>query len=1139
MTSKQLSLLFALLAFASASWVMAQSGAGGISGVVKDPAGALVSSATVVAQDVSTGLETSQATTSSGAYGFSSLPIGTYKLTVDAHGFRKEIREGLHVFTGQILTVDFDLTVGNNTEVVAVTGAPPLVDTTTSATGTTRTIEEVTDLPVELNGRNRNPIDLLQTFPGVNYIPSTNNNTSVINGVGDGGGYNSFTSYRIDGIDGSPQPTQSLSDAGALSPDVVAEFRVVTNTNAEIGGDLGSSIELVTKSGTNAFHGTAYEYARNDAFDAKNYFAKTVSPYKQHEFAGVFGGPIVKNKHFFLVSLGGYTIRHAASGVIATVPTEKMRTGDFSELLGTGVGTIYDPETNTQTPGGVVRQPFPGNIIPSDRLSNASKYFLQGYPLPNLPGTQNNWEGTAVPNNLNKLNMYIKTDHTFGTKQRLSFGWEYVPYWSTDGCVSIFANALAGWGPQTLGCSTETVHSYRLRFNYSWMISNSLIFSARVGVNSDPTHLGSNTGRLNEGQLAGLTGFFEPGLPQVTISNTQGFGITQRDSVSGGRVVPMYFDLSKLKGNHQIKFGVQGTVIRDPNASESEANVGFNSLSTGQPGDPNSGWGFASFLLGDVYSVSDNTPINTSYSMSTWSVFAQDQWRVTPKLSINYGLRYDLFFTPQEKNGSIAFFDPTIPNPGADGHLGAIGFWGHGPGRNGRDRILDVYKKAFSPRLGLAYAWKPQFVTRAYYGIDHNPLEYVYYGGTGAPPYGFSALVSAASLDNGVTPVYNWDNPFPFTQPSLPNLDPALENGQSVAYTDPRRDQPALAQNFGLSNQLNIGKGLVVGIDYVGKIIRGLPTSSLVDLNQLDPQYYSLGSVLLDNINSPEAQAAGIPLPYPDFTGSVAQALRPFPQYNYIDYVDAKSRKETYNAVSFTVQKHFGNGFNFLAAYTISKALTNDQGSGCVHYLCVGPPTGVQVSGQHAWGPQSVDVPRIFTASYSYDLPFGPGKALFKDMGRLGRALVGGWQIAGIQSYTSGTPVAISTSSAIPTVGAVWANVVPGVSEKLTSCGDYRPGSSLFLNPAAFAAPAPYTLGTANILPNVRGCPSLNEDFTLTKSIAIRESISVKFGVDLFNAFNRHEWTGLASNVNNPVTFGTFSGATNPRTMQLYGRITF
>jgi hypothetical protein len=186
-----------------------------------------------------------------------------------------------------------------------------------------------------------------------------------------------------------------------------------------------------------------------------------------------------------------------------------------------------------------------------------------------------------------------------------------------------------------------------------------------------------------------------------------------------------------------------------------------------------------------------------------------------------------------------------------------------------------------------------------------------------------------------------------------------------------------------------------------------------------------------------------------------------------------------------------------------------------------------------------VDVPQILTASYSYELPFGPGKSFFNSSNSLARALLAGWQVAGIQSYTSGTPVVVTTSSAIPTVGAVWANVVPGVPETLTSCSNYRPGSGPYLNPAAFTAPAPYTLGTANILPNVRGCPSLNEDFNITKAFAIRESVNLKLGVDLFNAFNRHEWTTLAGNVNNPATFGTFSGATNPRTMQLSGRITF
>jgi hypothetical protein len=1130
----------ALMVCSFAPLVSGQLSTGSIVGVVKDSSGAVVPGVLVTATKVDTGVESSATTTKTGDYSFPSLSVGVYTLAVDGAGFRREVNSNIYVIVGQVLAVDFTLTVGSNTQVVSVTAAPPLVDTTSSTNGTTLTLNEVADLPVQLNGRNRNPTDLLQTFPGVNFMASTNNNTSVINGIGDGGGYNSFTSYRIDGIDGSYQPTQSFSDSGALSPDVVEQLRVVTDTDAESAGDMGSNFVLVTKSGTNKYHGSLYSYVRNDAFDSKNYFATSVSPYKQNEFAGVIGGPIIRDKHFFLVSLGGFTVRKAASGVIATVPTAKMRTGDFSELLGTGVGTIYDPDTNTETPNGIVRQPFPGNVIPPQRISSVSDYFLQGYPLPNLPGLQNNWQGTAIPNNLNKINMYVKTDHNFGEHHHLSFGWEYVPYWSTGGCVSIFANALEGWGPQTLGCSTETVHSYRLRFVYTWAVSNSLLLSARVGVNGDPTTLGSNTGRMNGGQQAGLQGFFEPGIPQVTITDTQGFGITQRQEISGGRVIPMYIEATKLKGSHQVKFGFQGAVIHDPNEQQYEAGVGFDQLTTGQPGAPNTGWGFASFLLGDVDSVNDTSPVNVHYTMSTWGLFAQDQWRATPKLTINYGLRYDLFLSPQEESGQTSFFDPTIPNAGAGDHLGALSFWGSGPGRNGRSRILDTDKTVFSPRIGLAYAWGQHMVTRAYYGIDRNPLHYIYYGGTGAPPYGFSVLVSATTLDNGVTPVYNWTNPFPYPSPNLPDIDPTIENGQSVAYTDPARDRPAMAQAIGFGNEIGIGRGVVVSADYVGKLVHGLPTSSMVDLNQLDTKYYSLGPLLLDPITSSAAMQAGILSPYPGFTGSVAQALRPYPQYNYISYVDSKSRSAIYHALNISVQKHFGNGFNFLAAYTISKDLTNDQVEGCVHYLCVGPPSAVQVTGQKAWGPTSVDIPQIFTLSYVYTLPFGRGKSWLSSANSFVNALVGGWEVSGIHSYASGTPVLITTSSAIPTVGAVWADVVPGVKQKLTSCGNYSPyRGGPFLNVNAFTAPPPFTLGTVNYLPKVRGCPALNENLSVTKTTPIRESWNLKFGAEFFNAFNRHEWSSLASNVNNPLTFGTFSSATSPRTIQLYGRITF
>lgn len=1167
-----------------------------VTGIVADESGAAIPVASVTVRNSDTGVKTTSVTTKEGYFSFPNLPIGTYSVTVSAKGFKTAVTENVRALVGVSPNLSITLAVGSISQSVTVSENTAAIDTTSSTMGDTRTIEEIAELPVQVSGGTRSAISYVQYMGGVVNTQYGSGGYSLINGTGDAGGFGTLTSIRMDGIYASSQQTQSFSQRTVV-PDLVQEVRLVTNTNAEYGWDLGSSLDLVTKSGTNRFHGSVYEYARNEAFDARNWFAASRGPNKEHDFGVIFSGPIVKNKHFFIFNYSGYRKDVAATGQVVTVPTAKMQNGDFSELLGQQIGTdalgrpvfsgeIYDPATTRPDgQGGFIRDPFTFNgqlnAIDPARFSSVSSFYAKEYPQPNRPGIALNWVGSAIPANYEQDNLYIKTDHDFG-HHRVSFAWELTPRGqTTNNCSSIFGPALVGWGPDIVACGSLNSREWNFRTNYTWAPRPDLLFGVHLGFLYTKSTTTLSQANLNSGGRAGLKGTFEPGTPVVNISDIQGFGSVTPQVLEAFLKVPVNVDLTWIKGGHQFKFGAQ---FLD---SGSNLTIGFNgngNFSFG-PNETNlpdfssqvtgrgTGAGFASFLLGSVDSGIVGSQLAQDWRDQAWAWYAQDQWRVTPKLTLSYGLRWDLFLSPKEAVNRIGTFDPSLPNPAAGGRLGALTFWGDGPGRNGRQRLLDTYPWALGPRLGIAYQWNPQTVVRIYYGIQRYPLNSVLYDGRWIPNYGWGATLTTASANNGVTPAFsNWDNGT-FTLPTFPTLDPSYLNGSGLAYVDPRDDKPGPEQDFGVAIEREVPGGIMLRAKYAGKLQHGIPTNNLVDLNQIPLSALSLGQLLFADINSPQAQAAGIPIPYPGFTGSVAQALRPYPQYQSINDINALVKTDLWHAGIFEVQKHFGSGLSFLATYTISKMLSNDPFPTCLASVCAGVPTSVQTSAFRGNGASELggkglvvgspiglggDRAQTLNLSYTYELPLGRDKRFLGRANPILQTLVGGWMISGLQSYSSGTPfpilsgaTALSASaggfgaiaSGIPTFGATWANLVPGQAVRTNvGCGDYNPrnpSKNQYLNPNAFAAPPLLTLGDVNILPNVRTCGAVNETFSLVKDFSIRERIGVKFGADFFNAFNRHQWYALQTNVSNPQSFGQYTAATDPRIIQLHMSVNF
>ena len=441
--------------------------------------------------------------------------------------------------------------------------------------------------------------------------------------------------------------------------------------------------------------------------------------------------------------------------------------------------------------------------------------------------------------------------------------------------------------------------------------------------------------------------------------------------------------------------------------------------------------------------------------------------------------------------------------------------------------MLDPYFKDFGPRLGIAYALGTKTVIRAYGGIIYNVLSSDYIGIATALAYGSTASASRTSLD-GFTPAFNWVNGFPNIIPPLPDLDPALLNGSAVNYINPAQNRTAMAERFGFGVERQLPWDMLGRVDYLGAITHGFDESDPLDTLPIED--YKLGTLLQANINSPQAQAANIPLPYPGFNGTVQQALLPYPQYTGVSFLNSNTQRLNYQSLEARLQKRFGNGLSVLVAYTLSKDIWTASGPypeyGRIRELA---PT---------------DRPQNLSISYIYDLPFGPGKRFLAQGNAVNRYLAGGWKVIGAQNYMSGSPVFLAS----------WYNRVPGVPlTTSTSCGNYDPNNparSSILNIKAFQVPAPFTFGNTRPLSNFRTCGYSNENISLEKSIPIREGVQFKISAQAFNVFNRVKYatcdagnsdcgSTFGTNVLVPSSFGHYSQAYPPRNIVLHADIEF
>lgn len=1135
--------------FALASCLLqGQQNVGRITGVVRDPSSAVVPAAIVTATAVATGVTLQGQVNDGGAYAFQSLPTGEYTLTVRATGFKTYERSGVRIVASGALIIDFQLELGQSSESVQVAGEAPKVDTATVTEGNTIFTGQINELPLIMQGGARNASSFIGLLPGVIGGPGTGVATTTINGSQEGG-----VSYTLDGVIASTSGNSLLQDTFAYPPEAISEMRLNATNSSEYGANGGVGVVLVSKSGTNTLHGSLYEYVRNKEFNARNWFASRPDPSKQNEYGFTLGGPVTlpklyrgRDKTFFYMLYEGFNYRTQAGGTNLTVPTAAMRAGNFSEWSAAGI-TIYDPANVTVNGQGLnVRTPFAGNIIPVSRQSKVSSYFQNFFPQANLAGLTNNWVGQLGASKFDSQKGSIKIDHNLREgRQRITFAFDK---------IAATGISLGNWsGPIATGSINDNP-VWRARLIYTASIGSNKVFNFRVGGNRTQNGLSGppNEEALTGGLKAGYHTPFSDQTPAISIPSLGSIGTSTGGTVrQPALILPVNTDLSWLKGKHSFKFGA--SYVRNTtwfqNCFACAGQVTFSSAMTGNglSGPESLGLGYASYLLGAPSFLTDYSPLNSTFILQAYGIYAQDSWRVSSKLTLDYGLRFDLLPMPTEAYHRVSKFDPGLPNPAANGLLGALTFFGTGPGRNGQTAVANS-QHPFAPHFGFAYAVTPKTVVRGGYGWSSVNLLGLFQSGVqislGNAQIGYQWQGIFQNQVSGISsPAYVWDNPAPLVPPVLPNIGPSVGNASQPAFWDNHKLKAGRAQNINFGIERELPRAMVVKVGYVGNLAHSVPVSQLHPMNRPPLKAEALGDILNQSITSAAAVNAGLTLPFPGFTGTVSQALRPYPQFTNSIYNIADSAGfSLYHSFQTTVQKRFGEGLTFLASYTISKQLTNyNSFGGAGEAYSSNFIQNIELNNTLK-ALATNDRPQTFTASWVYELPFGPGKKFLKSNHPVARQITGGWRVAGIHTYQSGPIIRLSTNRSDPTLVVVWAKRNNGVPMTTgTSCGSYNPfgsGNNTYLNVAAFSPPAPYTPGNVATLPDVRGCANFSEDLSLQKLFTIHERVRLLFSGDAQNAFNRHQWVGLRTNIETPG-FGQFTGATGPRLMQLHVRLEF
>jgi hypothetical protein len=1160
------SVLLVVCLFVAAFAGFAQSDRGTITGTVADPAGAVVANAAVEIRNVETGAVYQAGASATGNYTLAQLPAGQYQLSVTVPGFKKYVRQNITVEVAQTYRVDVVLEVGANTESVTVTAAAPLLKTESGELSHTVTTNTLNTLPVMGIGAAagssgiRNPYAVVQLLPGATYSPDVD---IRINGTPA-----NTQAMRIEGQDAT-NGWYSVQSQTQGSVDAIQEFAVQTsNYSAELGQAGGGLFNLTMRSGTNQFHGTAYDYFVNEALNAGTPFTNDGNGHllrprqRRNDYGFNLGGPVYipklyngHDKAFFFFNFEHFAETTITNNVSGTVPTMGYRNGNFSQALtqrnlGTdGLGrpilenTIYDPTSDFVANGQTYRNPFPNNLVPGAQLDPVAQKIQNLIPLPTSSGLTNNYLPTYA-NPKYTLIPSVKGDYQISAKSKVS------GFWSLNRQDNPNNTALP---PLIRSGQPRLVNSNTYRLNFDETLTPTLLLHFGAGLLD--TKINDHTDRFDPVAQLGLTGTNSTlfpvigsvvGAPNSTLLGNQG-GMSYTTG-SGNQIHLIYrkptanTSLTWVRNNHTYKFG--GEMMVDGYQMFNETyTMGWFNYSTIETGLPalngvslasTVGFSYASFLMGRIANGIDGVPAVTHMGAHSISGFAQDSWKATRRLTLDYGLRYDFSTYLQDGNGYYGIFSPSTPNPNAGGRLGAIIYEGTGGGRC-NCAFSKNYPFAFGPRLGLAYQINPKTVLRIGSGVSYFKTDNNNLGFSAGSQYNFQTASygsPAFLMKDGV--------PYKIT---FPNFDPGQYLFPGVLGSAPQEQdrnagRPARQIQWSVGIQREIAQNLLVEAAYVGNRGAWWNAAGLLCTNCIEEQTLAHFGLNLNNsadrtllaspISSALAASRGFNAPYPGFPASatVAQSLRPFPQYGNITNWHWVPLGDTwYESLQLKVTKRFSRGLEFGSNFTWAKQLTlgveDDfgRGGGVIINNAFNRPNQKALS--------VFDQPFQFVFSGSYTTPkWSGGNKLTgnKALSWIARD----WQIGTLLRYGSGTPIptpASTNSLATYLYQSTLFSRVPGVPmfTKDLNCHCFDPNRTFVLNPAAWSNPAPGQWGTAAAYySDFRYERRPVENLSVGRVFRIKERASLQIRAEFTNIFNRTEFNNPT--VTNPLATPTTSG---------------